>query len=264
MSYSKTGFLQIFWLVLLINPLSQALHEGGHWLVCQALGLDPVWGFIGLVQVWGQPPLQPEQWVETRSSDGEIGWLALGSRPVGFGAFVAAAGGPLASLLGLWAGLLIERLCHRPGLRRAGLLLALTAGFAMTMYYLRSPWRSGGDESEMAAYLGLSKAWLELALAALAVSGFVWALRRLGDWRTAARWLAAVFLGSVLTGLALSLLDGLVRSQYSQANPLFRPVFGYSLPVLLLNSLVLLGLALALYRQREQGRTGGSSKKNTL
>jgi hypothetical protein len=244
MDYRKAGFWTLLTLVLLLNPLVQALHEAGHWAVYQALGCQPAWGFIGLVQVWGQPPLDPTQWVETVAPDGERGWLALRSQPSGAGEFAAAAGGPIASLLGMLGGVLLARFGKRPALQQTGLLLVLIGSFAGSMYYLRSPWRSGGDEYDMAAYLGVPKALVELLFGLLFVGGLIWGLRRLGDWRTMGRWMAAAFLGSVATGVVLTLLDGVVRAQFSLGNPLFQAMLGYSLPVLLVNGLVLVGVVL--------------------
>ena len=252
MEHRKANFWTLLPLVILLNPLVQALHEAGHWAVYQALGSRPVWGFIGLVQVWGEPPLDPALWVETSAPDGERGWLRLRSLPSGAGEFAAAAGGPVASLLGALGGVLLARFGRRPALRQAGLLLALIACFSGGMYYARSPWRGLSDEATVATYLGMPEAVLELVLGLLYLAGLVWGLRQLKDWRTAGRWMAVVFLGSVLTGLALNLLDGVVRAQVNAGNPLFQPLLGYSLPVLLVNGLALAGFGVWISRQPAQ------------
>jgi hypothetical protein len=49
---------------MLVNILSQTLHETGHHVVYQVMGRDPVWGFTKLVQLWESPPTDPDDWVE--------------------------------------------------------------------------------------------------------------------------------------------------------------------------------------------------------
>ena len=44
------GFWSLLVLAMLVNILSQTIHETGHHLVYQVMGRDPVWGFTKLVQ----------------------------------------------------------------------------------------------------------------------------------------------------------------------------------------------------------------------
>ena len=72
MDYRKVGFWQLVILALLLNFIAQIIHEAGHWAVYETLGRGPVWGFTGLVQIWGNPPpLHPNEWIAMIAPDGE-------------------------------------------------------------------------------------------------------------------------------------------------------------------------------------------------
>lgn len=235
----KIGFWQLLVLAMLVNVLAQALHEAGHWTVYQAYGRGPVWGFIGLVQRWDTPPLHPNEWVETALTDGSQGWLRLAS-PSGSKteSVIEAAAGPLASLLVTILALVLAQRSTDARLKQIALMLALMNSFLMSAYYLRSPLRTGGsDEIEVAALLGISRVWIEGLFAVAFVACFALSLRALDHWRTRFKWLGAMLLGGVLTALPLTLGDTLVREQVNLDNPLFQPILGYSLPVLIVNLL---------------------------
>jgi hypothetical protein len=55
-------------------------------------------------------------------------------------------------------------------------------------------------------------------------------------------WAGAAFLGSILSGMTLLLADGWVRGMINLENPVFLPVLGHSLPVLLVYLLAGLGI----------------------
>lgn len=112
----------------------------------------------------------------------------------------------------------------------------------MSMYYLRSGFRSGGDEAQMADILNIPKSNFEIPFALIFINCFIAALRSLRDWRTILKWIIALLIGSILTGLGLMKADAVVRMQVNLENPLFRPVFGFSFPVLLVYALALVGV----------------------
>jgi hypothetical protein len=243
MKNQTTTFWQLLLLAILVNVLAQAAHETGHLLVYQAYGRQPTWGFIGLVQRWGEAPLRPAEWTQTTGAEGETGWLRVSGLPEGkLEKLLAPAGGPLASLAFVLAGFWLMRPRHRPATREVGLMLALMMSFAITLYYLRSPLRSMGDEYDMAVQLGLPKAAVELFFAALFGVALALGLRTLAGWRERLTWLGAVFLGSVPTGLVLNWADGWIREGVNQGYPLTQPVFGYALPVLLVYLLAIGGI----------------------
>lgn len=244
MKFGVLSFWRLLLLAMLLNIIAQTIHESGHWAIYQAFGRNPTWGFIGLVQQWGTPPLHPNDWLETTSPDGERGWLKLTSLPSSqLEEALAAAAGPLASLAGTLIGLAVSRSNRIPAMVRViGLALALLLALVMTLYYLRSPLRSGGDESDLAAALGLSKLIVEIAFGLAFVACLIFGLRNLESGSTRFKWLSAILLGSVSTGLLLSLADGLVRAQVNLQNPFFNPILGVSLPVLLVNILALFAL----------------------
>lgn len=108
MNSPKIGLRQVLVLVLLLNFIVQMIHEAGHWAVYQAYGRGPVWGFIGLVQLWNTTPLHPSEWVKTALPGGEQGWLRLTSPTnSGIEEIISSAAGPLASLLGAVLGLIL-------------------------------------------------------------------------------------------------------------------------------------------------------------
>lgn len=229
--------------ILLLNLAAQAIHEAGHWAVYQIYGRGPTWGFIGMVQWWDTPPLHPDQWVTTTGPDGAPGWLRLTSAtgsPLENG--LVSAGGPLVSLLTAALGLVLARRSKEPATRQIGLGLALVAALVMTLYYLRAPMRTGGDEYGIAIPLGLPKWAIEIPFAAAFMLCLALGLRQLDTWRTRLKGLGLILLAGIPTGIGLNLLDTLVREQVNRGNSLFQSVLGFSLPVLWVNILVLLGL----------------------
>ncbi|MBI5840001.1 MAG: hypothetical protein HZB19_07840 [Chloroflexi bacterium] len=252
MNSHKTGFWQLFLLTLLLNFIVQMIHETGHWAVYQAYGRGPVWGFIGLVQLWGTNPLHPAEWVGTSSPDGEQGWLRLASPTNSkLEEIISSAAGPAASLLGAVLGLLLVHRSRDTVIEQIGLALTLTTSFAMTLYYLRSPLRTGGDEYGMAVQLGIAKSVIEIPFAIAFIACLALGLRELNTWKTRLTWLAVILLGGVPTGLALNYADVFVRSQVNEGNPLFLPVIGFSLPVVIVDGLVFLGLWIWWHRMRK-------------
>ena len=228
---------------MLINVTAQALHETGHLLVYQAYHRNPTWGFIGLVQRWDTPPLNLNHWVKTSTPDGETGWLRLDTLPDSkIEQAEAAAAGPIASLLGVILGLWIAYKSDKLTFKYIGLMLALVISFSMVLYYLRSPLRSIGDEYDIATQLGIAKFVVEIPFALAFVLCFGLGLRLLYSWHVKLKWLGAIFLGSVTTGILLMIADGWVRELVNAGNPFFQSVFGYSLPVLLVYLIAFLGI----------------------
>jgi hypothetical protein len=241
----KIGFGQLFLLVILFSFLIQALHEGGHWAANQIAGRQPVWGVTSLVQIWGETPLHPEKWLPTVAPDGEPGWYRMGSAPASQLEFMLElAAGPFVSLWVVLASLALALRSKNPRVSRTALLLCLVGALTSAQYYLRAPLRSSnGDEYFMAAYFGFSKLWLEIPLGVVYLVCLVYGLAILENWRTRAKWFGALILGSPLTGIFMARSNEYLIQQINLENPLFMPVIGYSLPVLLVNSLVVIILA---------------------
>jgi hypothetical protein len=239
----KLRFGQLFLLAFLLTFLVQMIHEGGHWAVYQAYGRGPVWGFIGMVQLWDTTPRNPSEWVKTSLPDGEQGWLRLAS-PIDSKTeeIISSAAGPVASLLGAVLGLLLVYRSKNGTIQLIGLMLTLVTSFAMTLYYLRSPMRTGSDESSVAFQLGIAKSFIEIPFGIAFVACLVLGLRELETWKTRLIWLAVILVNSISIGVTLNLVDTFLRSQVNEGNPLFRSVLGFSLPVVIVNGLAIVGL----------------------
>ncbi len=162
----KTGFWRLFLLALLLNFIVQMVHETGHWAIYQSYGRGPVWGFIGLVQLWDTTPLHPAEWVKTSLPGGEQGWLHLTS-PANSKVeeIISSAAGPVASLIGAVLGLLLSVRSKDRAIRQIGLMITLMTSFTMVLYYLRSPLRTAGDEFTIAFQLGIAKSLIEIPFA---------------------------------------------------------------------------------------------------
>jgi len=243
MDYRKLGFWQLVILTLLMNFVAQTIHEAGHCVVFEIAGRGPTWGFTGLVQIWDNPPpLHPAQWIATTAPDGTHGWERLTSAPSKTEAILMNAAGPLASLLGVIFGLCLLRLSRNPAAKQIGVVLALIIAIIMSLYYLRGFNRSGGDEYFIAGLLGIPKYTIDIPFGLAFITGLILGVWALGDWTTRLKWLGTILLGSLPAGLFLMFANNLVQSQVNQGNSLFRPFLGFSLPVVVVNALVLIVL----------------------
>lgn len=236
-------FMPLVLLATLVNILSQTTHETGHHMVYQLLGHEPVWAFTKQVQIWETPPVNPDEWVETRGSGGEQGWLKLSSPLVGkVENAAAAAAGPLAGLLGAALGIIVTSRSQNIRWQQIGLAFSLTASLTAVLYYLRAPIRTGGDEYDIAVQLGIAKTAVEIPFALAFAACLAMGLRQLPSWHIRLRWLGAILLGSVVTGVLMVLADPFIIAQVDAGSGWFRPIIGYSLPVFVVNVLALVGL----------------------
>ena len=121
-----------------------------------------------------------------------------------------------------------------------GLVLALIIALIMGLYYLRSTSRTGGDEYFLAGLLGIPKYMIDIPFGLAFIAAFILGVSALGDWRTRLKWLGGLLLGSLPAGVFLMYANILVFSQVNQGNPLFRPLLGFSLPVVVVNGAALL------------------------
>ncbi|MCP4140475.1 MAG: hypothetical protein GY755_09330 [Chloroflexi bacterium] len=233
-------FLPLLILAMLVNILSQTTHETGHHVVYQAMGHKPVWAFTKLVQVWDTPPASPDEWVEISSSEDEQGWLKLSS-PIKNKTenIIATTAGPLAGLLGSLLGLIVMRRRENIHQKQIALAFSLTSSLVATLYYLRAPMRTGGDEFDIAMQLGISKSFIETPLALAFLACLILALRQLPSWRIRLTWLGTILLGSIATGIPMVFADNLIIANVNAGNFWFTPILGYSFPVFLVNTLTL-------------------------
>ena len=246
MKRSKLGFWQLALLCLMLTYLgAQRVHETGHWAVLQAFRREPVMGFTGLVQLWDKRPLNPNGWtIYTDPIDGEQGWLRLGSLPQSPGEWISLlAAGQVAQLIAVMAGLLIARYGKSQLARETGLALSLVNSLGQALYHAKSLLLgSGADERYLSFYLGIPKESITIPLLLIYILAMAWALRQIKGWRERGRRLVAVMAGFIPLGPVLMLSDRVIRNQMGVDNPWFRPVLGFSLPVLIADVIVLMGL----------------------
>jgi len=249
-------FLPLFVLAMLVNILAQAAHETGHHLIYQVMRHEPVWGYTKLVQLSETAPSNPDEWTENLNSDGTKNWLKVSSLPGGnIEQAATAAAGPLVGLFSAVLGLVISRRSKKVTSKQAWLAYALTASLVAVLYYLRSPMRSGGDEFDVAAQLGIAKSFIEIPLAIGFVACLVISLRELPSWRVRFVWLGTILLGSIVTGVLMTVIDPIIFAQVDAGNPWFQPVIGYSLPVSITIILTFLGIwAWARWQNRYPGQ----------
>ncbi len=236
-------FLPLLILAMLVNILAQAVHETGHHMVYQVMGHEPVWAFTKVVQMSETIPSHPDEWTMKTYSDGEANWLKVSSLPTrNMEEAVAVAAGPLLGLLSAALGLVMSSRSMKATSKQAWLAYALTISLVAVLYYLRSPMRTGGDEYDVAVQLGMAKSFVEIPLALGYLACLVLGLRDLSTWRLRFAWLGTILLGAIATGLPMALLDPIIIAQVDAGNPFFRPVIGYSLPVLITIILTFVGV----------------------
>jgi hypothetical protein len=235
-----------WWLVLAamtLNILAQAFHEGGHWIVFEITGHQPVWAFTSIVQLWDTSPRDPAGWLATFAPDGSQGWMKLSSDPGKTVSAIDDAAGPLVSLISVGAGLVLYRFNNKPALRVSGLILALITALLMTSYYARSGSHIG-DEGFLAAALGISKMIFDIPLGIAFFTCLLLGLRELKPWQTGLRFMGALLLGMIPTAGGMVLSDPLIRAGVDLGTPCYQSVLGWSLPVFIVFCLATIGLIL--------------------
>jgi len=230
-------------LAMLVNILAQAVHETGHHLVYQMMGHEPVWAYTKVVQMSETTPFHPDEWTLKTYPDGATNWLKVSSLPTGnMEEALAAMAGPLTGLLSAILGLVMLRQSAKNISKQVWLAYILSICLVAILYYLRAPIRTGGDEYDVAVSLGVSKLLVEIPLALGYLVCLIFGLRALSTWRVRFTWLGTILLGSVATGLLMTVFDTAIIAQVDAGNPWFQPVVGYSLPVFLTILLTISGV----------------------
>ena len=248
---SSPRFLTLAGAAALLNIVAgQILHEAGHWLVLTLTGRRPLWGLTSLIQLWDREPLSPDQWSAFTSPSGEDGWLHLGSVPTTdaeWATFLIA--GPLAQILAIGVGLVIASKARGFRARSVGLLIALVNAFGQLFYQVVGFIRGGGGDEDLIGHY-LDVAWQTVAaLFALAAGvGLILTLRKLPKRSTRWMWVGATALGLLPLGPLFAVFNAVIVDQVDAANPLFASVGGFSLPVVGLALLSVVGTILLVRR----------------
>lgn len=260
MRINYPGFPRLLLFIFLLNILAaQLLHEAGHWLVLQAFGRQPLWGFTSLVQLWDKVPAVTADWVETTSIDGRVGWLHLQS-PVASDMewLLFLVAGPLIQLVAVVVGFVIARYGRSSAVRTIGFLVALVNAFSGFLYQVVNLLRDvGGDEALIAHYLDWSPVVVSAALAVAFGVALVIGFGVIQSWKMRLTWAAALILGILPVGPLLMFANSMVIEQVDAGNPLFRSVIGFSLPVFLTGLVCLFLISFIVFRW-EVAPTGDS------
>ncbi|RMD58714.1 hypothetical protein D6833_12565 [Candidatus Parcubacteria bacterium] len=255
MSYQNVKFWRLVLLAALLGYLGgQIVHEAGHWAVLEIYRRSPVMSFTGLVQQ-DETPNHPEGWSQFTAPDGEQVWLHLATLPGSDTEWVLMlAAGPLAQVAAMLFGFALVHFGEREQVKVIGLLLALLNSFGPMLYQSRSMLgRGGGDEYLITQFLGVPAAAVHVLFLAVATAGLVVGMWNLAGWRTRLKWLGAVCIGFVGQGPLLMYANRITRTQVGLGNPFFRPVLGWSLPVVIVSVVAGLALVVVLMRWENMG-----------
>jgi hypothetical protein len=123
--------------------------------------------------------------------------------------------------------------------REFGLMLVLVNGlriFSGPLGYLAG---SKGDFYFIGFYSGISEIWVMFPFVLAELAGFLWGLYRIIGWKTRIFWLFTIF-ATFPIFRGLTLVDAMiVRPQVDYGNPLFVSIFGWVLPVFVINVMFL-------------------------
>ncbi|MGQ4875641.1 MAG: hypothetical protein ACP6IY_16360 [Promethearchaeia archaeon] len=250
-NFRNLSFKQLIIFTILLSYLgAQRIHEIGHWLVLQLYGREPAFGFTGLIQLWGKVPQHPEHWTKYKDPiDGEEGWLYLDSLPQSSAEWVIMlAAGQIAQIIIIIIGLLIVKYAKKDLSKTFGLLLAMINSQGQIFYFIRKMLSGGvgGDEYFISFYLNISVYLIIIIFLSIHLIGFSLCIHIINDWKLSIKYILVIFLGIMPIGIILMLSDILVREQIDLGNPLFQPVFGFALPVLIIDVIFILLLIFAL------------------
>jgi len=255
MLHQRVKLRRLVLLTVLLGYLGgQIVHEAGHWAVLEIYRRGPVMSFTGLVQQ-EETPRYREGWSQFTAPDGEQVWLHLGTLPGNDAEWVLMlAAGPLAQVAAMLFGLAMVHFGKQAQMKVIGLLLALINSFGPMVYQSISLQRGGGgDEYFMAQFLGWSAAVVHVFFLGIAIVGLAVVMRNLSGWRTRLKWLGAVFVGFVGQGPLLMYANRITQKQVGLGNPYFRPVFGWSLPVVIVSVVAAIVLVAVLARWEKAG-----------
>jgi len=250
MPYQGVKFWRLVLLTVLLGYLGgQIVHEAGHWAVLEIYRRGPVMSFTGLVQQ-EETPYYREGWSQFTAPDGEQVWLHLATLPGSDVEWVLMlAAGPLAQVVAMLLGFALIYFGEREQAKVIGLLLALINSFGPMVYQSRSMLgRGGGDEYLIAQFLGVPATVVHALFLAVAIVGLAVGMWTLFGWRTRLKWLGAICIGFVAQGPLLMYANRITQTQVVLGNPYFRPVLGWSLPVVIVS--VVAGLILVVILTR--------------
>ena len=123
--------------------------------------------------------------------------------------------------------------------KNVALIIVLFNSFSQVIYHTIKFFNVfGGDEYSVAFFAGFSPRLLTGPLVIFYSVVLVLVIFQLDDWKERAKYLFAVLLAQAI-GPILGFFDSIIRQQAILSNPLVNPVFGFSLPVLILDIIML-------------------------
>lgn len=231
------NFFRLFLLSLFLGYLSIESHEFGHWLVLQIYSRDPLMGFGGLVQMWNRVPNDPDEWVNIHYPGVGDGWLHLGSLPESdFEWAVMLFTGEFMQLLLILVGIFLAK---KGRFKEIGSMLALFNSLRFIPGIVGYLMGSKGDAYFIAYHTGVPEILIRLIFISVEFFGFVWIFRHLRDRHL---WFGAILLSYPFFRALMFIDFKIVRQQVDYGSPLFVSVLGWSLPVFIMNILIVVVL----------------------
>jgi hypothetical protein len=225
----------------------QRLHETGHWFLMQLYQRGPTVGFLGLLQSWDTQPSNLNNWQVLTIPGGEQGWLRLSSLPQSSFEWISLMMmGQLFQIFAILLGLYVLYRSRNRLVKEIAFLTIFLNAFSQLFYMIVKLINiSGGDEYFATLYMDISPRLITGSFALFYCAIFVFSLHKLGEWPKRFKYLLAGLL-SFSVGPILGILDKKILQQSLLDNPFVQPIIGFSMPVLLLDIIIVFLLLLLI------------------
>ncbi len=237
---------------------AQRIHETGHWFFLQIFQREPNIGFLGLIQVWSGQPTSVIGWsLFTDPVGGSQGWFWLSSLPQSNSEWIGMLMmGQVFQVLTIVLGLVLIFQAKNIIVKNAALIIVLFNSFSQVIYQTIKFFNVfGGDEYSVAFFGGFFPRLLTGPLVIFYGVVLVLVIFQLDGWKEKAKYLFAVLLAQAI-GPILGFFDSIIRQQAILSNPLVNPVFGFSLPVIVLDLIMVIAFWFSLKYMRKMQMAG--------
>lgn len=242
MKQLKVNFFQTVLLTLFIAYLgAQRLHETGHWVFSQIFHRAPTVGFLGLVQTGVKPDNLNGWQTYIDPIGGETIWLRMNSLPQSnFEWATWMMMGQIFQILIILVGLFLIYRNKNILIKYLALIVIFINSFFQLFYLtLKLINATGGDEYFAAFFLGVNPRIITGILALFYCGVLLLIFYKIDGWGERIKLLIAGILSFGL-GPILGIFDGWIRQQILLNKPIVQPIFGFSIPVLVVDFIVLI------------------------